>query len=61
MVSGTAFTKYWNIDTEVSRRYPALMQDGVLCIDLKAEGTEVTSNRRKKPAEPTQTSIQEIA
>lgn len=45
LVAGTAFTKYYGIDTSVSTRRPAVMQDGVLCIDLKEEGTVVTSNR----------------
>lgn len=45
IVSGTAFTKYYKIDTSVSKRWPAHMDGDVLCVDLKAEGTEVTSNR----------------
>ncbi len=45
MVSGRAFTQYYAIDTEVSRRYPATMADDVLCIDLRGQATEVTSNR----------------
>ncbi|WP_369197603.1 hypothetical protein [Streptomyces djakartensis] len=45
IVSGTAFAKYYKIDTEVSRRWVASLVDDVLCIDLKQEGTVVTSNR----------------
>ncbi len=45
MVSGRAFTVYYKIDTEVSRRYPATMADDILCIDLTGQATEVTSNR----------------
>lgn len=45
ILSGTAFTKYYEIDTSVSTRYPAYMDGDVLCIDLKQEGTVVTSNR----------------
>lgn len=45
VVSGTAFTKYYGIDTTVSRRWVGVMNDGVLCIDLNTEGTIVTSNR----------------
>lgn len=52
MVSGIAFAKYYGIPTEVSRRYPAYMDGDVLCVDLSAEGTEVTSNRRGKGASP---------
>lgn len=46
IVSGTAFTRYYDIPTDVSRRFRAAMVDGVLCIDLKEGGTEVTSNRK---------------
>lgn len=46
IVSGRAFTHYYGIETEISRRYPAETIDGVLCIDLKGGGTEVTSNRK---------------
>jgi hypothetical protein len=45
VISGTAFTGYYGIPTEISRRWSAYMDDGVLCIDLKQPGTEVTSNR----------------
>lgn len=47
MVSGRAFTQHYGIDTEVARRYPAQMVDGVLCVDLKLPGTEVTGNRSR--------------
>jgi len=46
IVSGRAFTHYYGIPTDISRRYPAEILDGVLCIDLKGGGTEVTSNRK---------------
>ena len=45
MLSGTAFFKYYEIDTSEARRYPATMNEGVLCLDLSQEGTVVTSNR----------------
>ncbi len=45
MLSGTAFTHYYEIPTPTSMRYPAAITDGMLCIDLKCAGTEVTSNR----------------
>lgn len=48
LVAGTAFAKYYGIDTSVSTRRPAVMQDGVLCIDLKEAGTVVTSNRGQR-------------
>jgi len=45
VISGQAFTNFYGIDTATSRRFPARVEDGVLCIDLKTEGTVVTSNR----------------
>ncbi len=48
IVSGTAFVRYYGIETTVSRRFVATMQDDVLCIDLKLEGTIVTSNRSQE-------------
>ncbi|MCT2586047.1 hypothetical protein [Actinophytocola gossypii] len=46
LVAGTAFTKYYGIDTTMARRFPATMDDGVLCIDLSQPGTVVSSNRK---------------
>ncbi len=51
IVAGTAFTKYYGIDTTVSRRWHARMEDNILCIDLKEEGTVVTSNRTRNAGE----------
>lgn len=45
VVSGTAFFKYYEIDTSVSRRWPATLEDGILVLDLAGEGTVVTGNR----------------
>ncbi|TQM01618.1 hypothetical protein [Pseudonocardia kunmingensis] len=45
MVSGRAFFRYYGIDTDEARRYPATIEDGVLCVDLSQPGTVVTSNR----------------
>jgi len=50
MVAGTAFTQFYEIDTTVSKRWTPAMQDGVLCIDLKQEGIEATSNRSRAQA-----------
>ncbi|MFJ4972448.1 hypothetical protein [Streptomyces sp. NPDC088755] len=49
IVSGTAFVKYYNIDTTVSRRWVASLVGDVLCVDLKHGGTVVTSNRSATP------------
>ncbi|MFF0575262.1 hypothetical protein [Streptosporangium saharense] len=45
IVSGTAFTKYYRIDTTISRRWVGYLDEDVLCVDLGQPGTEVTSNR----------------
>ncbi len=45
MIAGQAFTKYYDIDTSVARRYSVEMQDGILVIDLKSESTVVTGPR----------------
>jgi hypothetical protein len=50
LVAGTAFTRYYGIDTTVSKRWPVEMQDDVLCLDLKQQGTIVTSNRSRSTA-----------
>jgi hypothetical protein len=46
LIAGTAFTKHHHIPTEVSRRWYAEVDGEILFIDLRTEGTEVTSNRR---------------
>ncbi|MFG3683166.1 hypothetical protein ACGF5H_23970 [Micromonospora chalcea] len=51
LVAGTAFTKYYGIDTSVSKRWTAEMVGDVLCLDLKKAGTVVTSNRGPKRTE----------
>ena len=51
MVAGSAFTAFYDIDTTVSRRYPARLDDGVLCFELAA-GTEIIGNRGRRHAAP---------
>ena len=52
MVAGQAFTKFFNIDTSVARRYPVEVgDDGVLIVDLNGESIEVVSNRNKYAGE----------
>jgi len=45
MVAGKSFTNYYGIDISQSRRYPAFMEDGILCFDL-ARGRAATRTRR---------------
>lgn len=49
VISAMAFTKFYDIDTSCSRRWVAFLDDGVLCADLSADGTQVSSNRAAKP------------
>jgi len=53
VVAGTAFTQYYKIDTSVARRWIPTVEDGILCIDLKYGGVEVTSNRNRGKSDPT--------
>jgi hypothetical protein len=46
-VSGSAFTKYFDIETDIARRYPAEVVDGVLVVDLKQPGTDATGVRAR--------------
>lgn len=49
VISAMAFTKFYDIDTSVSLRRPAYLDDGVLCVDLSKDGIPVVSNRSAKP------------
>ena len=45
ILSASAFTQYYDIDTKVSRRYKPYEQDGMLCIDVSGPSVEVIGNR----------------
>ena len=47
IVSATAFTAHYGIDTTATRRWKPFVEDGMLCVDLTAEGTVITGNRAK--------------
>ncbi|MCJ8503491.1 hypothetical protein MRU69_01240 [Kocuria flava] len=53
IVSATAFTQHYGIDTTATRRWKPFMEDGMLCVDLTHEGTVITGNRTK-PSTPAQ-------
>ncbi|GGG71953.1 hypothetical protein GCM10011374_40870 [Kocuria dechangensis] len=57
IVSATAFTQHYGIDTAATRRWKPFTEDGMLCVDLTVEGTLITGNRAKTadPAPPTVT------
>jgi hypothetical protein len=44
VISGKAFLSYYGIPRDVARRWPATMKKGVLVIDLKQRGIEVTGH-----------------
>ena len=45
MVSATAFTQHYGIDTTATRRWRPFVEDGMLCIDLTQTGTVIEGNR----------------
>ncbi len=45
VVSAMAFTRFYDIDTSKTRRWPARLADGILCIDLNLEPAIVQTNR----------------
>ena len=48
LVSGTAFTNYYGIETPASIRRSGRMEGDMMVIDLNDPGTEVKSNRRSR-------------
>ena len=50
IVSATAFTQHYGIDTTATRRWKPFIEDGMLCVDLTQEGTVITGNRTKSTA-----------
>lgn len=49
IVSATAFTQHYGIDTAATRRWKPFVEDGMLCVDLTTEGTLITGNRARTP------------
>jgi len=45
LISGRAFTVFYDIPTETARRWPGRMDGDMLVVDLKQSGVEVTGNR----------------
>jgi hypothetical protein len=48
VISAMAFTHFYDIDTAVSKRWTAFLDDDVLCADLSTPGTPVSSNRARR-------------
>jgi hypothetical protein len=57
IVSATAFTQHYGIDTTATKRWKPFVEDGMLCVDLTVEGVLITGNRTKAttPSEPQET------
>jgi len=51
ILSGTAFARYYDIDTSIARRYAPTMERGVLMVDLSVPGTDVTGPRGRRSAD----------
>ncbi|MGI8868349.1 MAG: hypothetical protein ACR2F6_05730 [Mycobacteriales bacterium] len=49
VISAMGFTRFYDIDTSVSLRWAAYLENEVLCADISKEGTPVSSNRARKP------------
>ncbi|MEU7198310.1 hypothetical protein AB0B04_33140 [Streptomyces xinghaiensis] len=50
IVSATAFTAHYGIDTTATRRWKPFVEDGMLCVDLTTEGIVITGNRTRAMA-----------
>ncbi len=48
VVAGQSFTKHYEIDTSVARRYAVAMEEGVLVLDLRGDSTNATGPRARK-------------
>lgn len=51
ILSATAFTQYYDIDTTVSRRWEPYKEGDMLCINLNSKSTVIRGNRSKKEPE----------
>ena len=47
IVSATAFTAHYGIDTTATRRWKPFVEDGMPCVDLTEQGIVITGNRTK--------------
>ena len=61
IISATAFTQHYGIDTTATRRWKPFLEDGMLCMDLSTEGTVITGNRTKTTAVPDPAEVAENA
>jgi hypothetical protein len=50
IISVTAFTAHYGIDTTATRRWKPFVEDDMLCVDLTKKGTVITGNRTKATA-----------
>ncbi len=45
LVAGSIFTRYYDINTDESRRWIVSAQDNILCVDLTKDSQKASSNR----------------
>lgn len=50
LIAGSAFTKFYDIDTDRARRWVPFVEGEILCVDLTAPSQEVISNRSRRAA-----------
>jgi hypothetical protein len=46
VISAMAFTKYYGIDTSATRRWPAYLDDNVLCVELRGNAGDDADESR---------------
>lgn len=47
IISATAFTAHYDINTTATRRWKPFVEDGMLCVNFTEKGTVITGNRAK--------------
>lgn len=45
IITAVTFCRHYGIPTDIGHRWVAEMDEGILCVDIKTGGVEVTSNR----------------
>jgi hypothetical protein len=51
VISAMAYLRFYQIAVDVSRRWPAYLEDDVLCVDLRTPSVSVTSNRARQASD----------
>jgi hypothetical protein len=51
VISAMAYLRFYQIAVDDSRRWPAYLEDDVLCVDLRTPSVSVTSNRARQASD----------